>query len=188
MDIIKRSLEYYDKNNEQFEVYMSKVKYYKYISAEGDIKRNIIKFYNANKKEIYKSKIEHMGLYHNQTKLWAWAWANPLNFKNVTYLSKKVFDYGMNMDPKKENLFLRMELLTSRFRITSSVQLDMHVALSAYLTKIPYIFKMIWYPEKSTSNKDQNLLEYKPDIEISTKYKQYQIRYIYILDHDKLKI
>ncbi len=180
MSIVTSSLDYYDKHCEKFNSFVSKIKYFKYEIHSGDMERNIIRLYNGNKKEIFKSRIEHIGQFYTDYKLWAWAWAIPFYNKNVSYTTKKLFDYGLSMDPHKENLFLRTELITSRFRITDPVQLDIHIAMAAYLSKIPYILKIKWNP----------LVE--PDVEgyiefiTNTKESIAGYMYIYLLDY-KLK-
>ena len=183
MDIVTKVLDYYDKNYGKYDNFISNVKYYKHIYKTGDMERNILILYDKNKKEIFRSKVESIGSYYPPTKLWVWAWANPVNPKNNTYIVKKMFDYGMNMDPSKENLFLRTELITSRFRITESVKLDVYLALSSYLAKIPYVFKLFWYGEKQ---KKDIYYKYILDTEPHDK-KLLFVQYIFLLDHDKLK-
>ena len=141
--------------------------------------------YDKNKKEIFRSKTESIGSYYPPTKLWVWAWANPVNPKNNTYIVKKMFDYGMNMDPSQENLFLRTELITSRFRTTDPVQLDTYLALSSYLAKIPYVFKLFWYGQKQELD---SYNKYISDVDKESHDKPLlYVQYMFLLDHDKIK-
>lgn len=186
MNIIKKALEYYDKNNEKYDSFLSKVKYFGYQQKSGDMDRSIIIMYDKNKKKLFESRLEHVGLYHGNSKLWAWAWANPTNLKNVSYISRKIFDYGMNLDPETENLFLKTELTTSRLRISHPVQLDVHIALSSYLAKMPLIFKAIYFPGYETTETGFRYFRYFDDSEILPYHQKYQIRYLFILDFEKL--
>ena len=180
MDIVTTALDYYDKHNETFETFVSKIKYFKYIRKFGDMERNVIELYDKNKKKILKSKVEHVGSYYSIYKLWTWAWAVPVLEKNTSYISKKLFDYGLSMS-SDENLYLRTELITSRFRITNPLQLDTHIAISAYLGKHPYILKILWYPDIPVS-KDGYIL-YTTEDKMLSPDKTYEIFYLYILDY-----
>jgi hypothetical protein len=62
--------------------------------------------------------------------------------KNSTYLSRKLLNYGLDID-NEELIQLKSELITSRFKIKNTLQLDIHLALAGYLCKNPIIYKHI---------------------------------------------
>lgn len=183
MDIVTKALEYYDKNNEKYNSILSKIRFIKFEpGTSADMDRTEIILFDKNKKELFKSKMEYIGTYFTYSKTWAWSWAVPEYPKNATYISRKIFNYGSDLDPSTENIFLRAELLTSRFRISNPVQLDIHVAISSYLSKIPLIYELYLYPEQEDI---QGFLKALSSKDISED-QEYQILYLFVLDHDRI--
>jgi hypothetical protein len=178
MDIVKTALEYYDKNNERFEKIFQKIKFIKLFKNDADIEHTIYEFYDKDKKKLFKSRIEFAGKYIPKSKIWLWAWATPLFIKNTTYLSRKILNYGLDIIPT-ENLSLKTELITSRSYISDKIQLDIHVAISSYLTKIPSILKLNLPAEIP---EDMQFYEVNKD----KNDKDYSTMYIFILDYDKI--
>ena len=138
--IVSKSLEYYDKNlelnNKKFFNNINKTKFIKN-EDNNDMNKNIIEFY-YNKKKLYSFKYEEIGSYYNKSKLWIWAWADPKLKKKENYISRKILNYGLDLDTNQN--FLKTELVTSRFTVSNLLQLDIHVAIASYLTKIPNIY------------------------------------------------
>ena len=159
LQIIPKALEYYDKHIEKYKHIFNKIKdpknQIKIMDAAEDMERKIIIFLDENGKEIMRSKFELVGIYDNTHNLWVWAWAMPDKPKNLTYISRKVLNYGLDLDPTHFKM-LKFELITSRFKISDILQLDIHVALSAYLTKNPV------YPHKVIygTNKNEYTIQY----------------------------
>jgi len=146
--IVSKSLEYYDKNLElNNKKYFNKINNIKFIksNSNNDMEKNKIEFY-YNKKKLYSFKYEEIGSYYNKSKLWVWAWADPKLKKKENYISRKILNYGLDLDTNQQ--FLKTELITSRFIVNNLLQLDIHVSLASYLTKIPNI-----YCHKVTLNK-----------------------------------
>jgi hypothetical protein len=139
-DIIN-SLENYDKNMEKYDKLSSKFKYSKIIHNSSDLDHDEIIFYDKNQEQIFRSKYEKLGLYTYDTNAWIWAWSVPSFTKNATYLSKKILKYGLEIPSDSANIFLKSELITSRIRITDPAQIDIHVAVASYISKIPFIYK-----------------------------------------------
>jgi hypothetical protein len=59
--------------------------------------------------------------------------------KNTTIL-RKILNYGIELEPT--NNFLKTELITSRFRVTNKIQLDIYSAIVSYLSKKPRIIRI----------------------------------------------
>jgi hypothetical protein len=188
MKVITRALEYYDKNRETYDNFFSKIKYVKQTNQNNkDLERSKIIFYDKNNKEMGRSRYEKIGIYNVSSKIWTWSWAVAINPKNTTYLARKILNYGLDItvdDNKHNNLFLKSELTTSRFKIDHAIQLDIHIAICSYIAKIPMILPS---SHKDDINvRDYGEFDYKPG-NIS-KSGIIQTEYFFILDHDKLNI
>jgi len=138
--MIADALNYYDNNMEQNLDVIKRTKYVRLIYNKGDMEHNMIELYDEDKKKIGLYEYEIFGLYNPNTQIWIWGWSIPTLNKNSTYVVKKLLNYGINLDAE-ENILLKAELITSRFKITNPIQLDIHVALAAYLAKQSFIFK-----------------------------------------------
>lgn len=143
INLISDSLEYYDSNTEKYNDFFKKVKYVKFIDAIKDMDHNVIFMYDNNKNQILKSRYEIIGVYNNKSKTWTWAWSIPRFRKNTTHIARKIINYGMDLDP--ESRFLKTELITSRFRITNTIQLDIHAAIASYLSRQYVVYKYLSY-------------------------------------------
>ena len=180
INIVVNSLENYDKNMEKYDKLMSKIKYYKLILNESDLEHSKIVFYNKNNNKLFESRYEIIGLYNNMSSTWVWAWSVPFFYKNSTYISKNILNYGLDIPPSPDNKFLKSELITSRFRISDKVQLDLHVAIASYVSKKPLIYKLIYKPE---SFEQEGQFEVYDE---STENDDYVIMYLFLLDYDNL--
>lgn len=147
-ELIIQSLNYYDSNNEKYSKLYDKFKYYSIITSENDTDHNIIIFYDKNNEIIFKSRYEILGMYNASSSLWIWGWSMPSLQKNELYLSRKILNYGFDL-LLKESHFLKSELITSRFRISDTIQLTIHTSIASYISKNPMIFKLIFDPEIS---------------------------------------
>jgi hypothetical protein len=180
-ELIINSLKYYDINTEKYSKLFNKAKYYSRISAnqKGDLDHHQIILYDENKKEILKSRYEILGIYYFNLKLWVWGWSMPTLRKNEIILSKKILNYGIDLD--LDSTFLKSELVISRFRISDEIQLDIHVAIASYISKNPMIFKVIYPPlssEESENDSDSQLHELRTEIADNSI-----IYFIYLLDN-----
>ena len=139
--LVQRALEYYDKNYELNIDFFNKINDIRIENkSDNDMDRNIIKFYDKNNKLLRKYKYEIIGIYKENQNLWQWAWANSELPKNLNFLSRKILNYGLDLDTKQT--FLKTELITSTFKLSSDIQLDIHIAIASYLSKIPLIYEL----------------------------------------------
>jgi len=178
MDIIAQSLEYYDNNNNNYKKLKDKITYINIIKTSND---NFIEFYDENKKLLKKSKYEILGTYNYPGNIWTWGWSVALLNKRLANTSKKIFNYGFDLD--ENNVFIRNELITSRFKITNPIQLDIHIAIGSYLSKKDFIFSYKQY----SSNILKKSYEVIDDIEVLNIKKKYENKpyienYFIILD------
>lgn len=182
LNIISQSLEFYDKNMENNKDILEEIHFIRIIKSTqfGYNNFNHIEFYDKDKKLIKKSRYEVLGLYGSHTKIWTWAWALPTLNKNSSHTAKKIFNYGYDIE---NNIFLKSELITSRFRVNNPIQLDIHLAIGAYLSKNNFIFSYKSYdPEFQKKNivthGDIQLLNVKNEYE-KANFLEY---YLIILD------
>lgn len=180
--IVVNALEYFDTNNEKYRHLFKNAKFIKFITATNDMDHNTIVIYDKNKDEILNSRYEIIGLYNNDSNIWAWAWSIPVFKKNSTYTSKKIINYGMNLDP--EVSFLKTELITSRFKIANHIQLDIHVSLASYISKNPVVYRYVLQKKAKdilTVSKDtlidvvEEIVSDEPSI----------VYYLFLLDYEK---
>ncbi len=176
--IISQSLEYYDKNLVKNSDFFNNINYIKII--KNDV--NYLEFYDKNKELIKKTRYEILGVYNSSGKIWTWSWSIAVLAKNVVNTAKKIFNYGFDLDIN--NAYLKNELITSRFKISNPIQLDIHVALGSYLSKKELIFKYRTYNDeimkKTIIPSDDNsfLLNIKKEFE----EEQYNEYYCILLD------
>lgn len=183
--LILNSLKYWDTNNEKYTNFFNKAVYYRILEGSADLDQNKIVFYDKNKVEFYTSRYEILGGYFKDIKLWVWGWVMG-NKKNEIIIAKKLLNYGLDLGT--EFNFLKSELITSRFRLTSEFQLDIHVAVASYISKNPLIFKLI-----TTANEYEYFEDDTPITihELSRDMNNVkEIYYLYLLDeykHEKKK-
>lgn len=138
--MLKEALEYYDSNQFKLEEIIKKIKYIKYKESEKDFEHNEIILFDNNYNQIEKSKYEYIGTYDSTTSIWSWAWSIPTMKKKNTTILRKILNYGVELEPT--NNFLKTELITSRFRVTNKIQLDIYSAIVSYLSKKPRVIKI----------------------------------------------
>src|SRR3972149_7784648 len=103
-NIITDSLEYYDKNTEKYEYLFKNVKYIVTQFNDTDTEHSSFHMFDANNSEIFRSRIETIGVYDNALKIWTWAWSIPDLPKNATYISRKMLFYGLDLEPNNKFL------------------------------------------------------------------------------------
>ena len=141
-NLIKNAYKYYDEKMKLYEN-LHNMTGFSNDEYESDLKTASIKFY-INKKIISEANYEIMGTYYKKDNLFIWAWADGDKHKNLTYISKKILNYGLDividnsLDNKDEfnlNSFLKMLLINSRIVVTNPVELDILTYISFYLSK-----------------------------------------------------
>jgi hypothetical protein len=146
--LIDRATLYYD---------MHSIKYKDIINTdkiELNRETNIIVFPNIDKKEW---NYEILGIFDNTTNIWIWAWMVPDFLSNETNIVKKLLSYGLKINTtynevnmRIDKLYLRTQLVNSRFLLQDEFQLELHLAISSYLAKDN--FKFIYQKKKYLSS------------------------------------
>lgn len=121
-------------------------KYKKYIKSQNiKIKRNEQKIIFNDEKEF---NYEMAGLFDSSTQIWMWAWMIPEFSYRDTQLVRKLLNYGLKIEPMKDininndkrnnvdqMLYLKTQLVNSRFLLDNNFQLDLHLSIATYLVK-----------------------------------------------------
>lgn len=179
-DIIQTSLEYYDSNQPKIIKIIEKIHYIKFKNNQN-ITDEII-FYDKNKKEIFKSSYEILAAYVPNQQIWKWAWSLPTLPKKNNFISRKILEYALNLDHEKDYL-LKSTLINSKIKIINDLQLDIYTALSANLSRKPFIFKLYYAPIPTTNeDKDDQFYPYK-EINDDPDNSKYMVFYLFILDY-----
>lgn len=145
--IIRSALEYYDEGMMKYYDTVRTFKYYSLIKNEGKII-----FFNENKEKIYESKYDVIGKFMPNQNIWVWGWSSGELNKDLITTSRKVLNYALDLD--KQNILLKTALITSRYQVTSNVQIDMHVALTAFLSKQSFIYRLDYFGELSPAEEE----------------------------------
>lgn len=162
-NLVTDSLEFYDSNKEKFDKFLSGIKYISLIITP----QHKIQLLDADKNVVHTSRYEMLGVLDVVNDIWIWAWAVPYLPKNLTYISRKILHYGTELESDSE--FLKTELITSRFKISGPIQVELHSAIASYLSKQPFIINI------SVSGREYS--EYNP--KEKSKEKSY---YLFLLD------
>ncbi len=193
INIFSKALEYYDLNKEKYIEFKNKINYIKFKKGKNDYDHNIIEFYDVEKKKIHSSRYEILGSFNNSSKNWIWAWSDIRLNPNTIFLSKKILNYGLDLESNSDNMFIKNELITGEFVINNNLQLDLHISIASYLSKKPLIF---FYKKESINtqnldddlininNKDNNLININNKDNNSKDFIDYY--YLFILDFENL--
>lgn len=149
-------------NDALVEFDQSVVKYQKYIKYKDLVIDNnelIIK-----QGDNIQLEYELLGLY-NSNQIWIWGWLLPDRDKNEINLSRRLLNYGLNIQPSSNtqqqlkviNLYLKTTLINSRFLIKSEYQLDLILAVSQKLLKNNVLFLL---PYKLNINDKESITVY----------------------------
>lgn len=175
--IIKSSLEYYDRHQLKIQKILNKIENIKFFGDKMTADKII--FYDANGSIILESRYEILSIFLPQDSIWKWSWAIPTAQKKNTIITRKILDYAFTLDSDK-NYLLKSALINSKIKIINDLQLDIHITLSAYLSKQPFIFKFYIAP---VENEEKH--QYYPYKEIINKpnKQQFIVAYIFIIDY-----
>jgi len=132
-DFIKTKLDNYDKSNK---------KYYDLINND-DIKIDYkdshiyIKFFE-NKKTVYEGKTTILGTMDLESKVWLWSWVTPNFTIEETKDARDILNYGLALEPNSNStihFYIKSHFVNSRIFFNTDITLDIHLALSLYITK-----------------------------------------------------
>lgn len=130
VDFIKKSLNYFDEQNN---------KYKKYLSKHTSLLVKERKIIDTRTNEtIANIELQVLGTYHNRTNVFIWGWVLPYLTINETKISRELLDYGLKMDPLSNNVnhyYIKSLLINSRIHIDNDIDIELLQAISFYLLK-----------------------------------------------------
>lgn len=110
---------------------------------------------DAEQKLLFTANYEIIGLFDSLNYNWQWAWASAQYDIELTKTSRNILNYGLDLSIT-EFTGLKLQLITSKFKIVDLVQIDIFISLFAYLCKNRYII----HTSKYNSNKTQYIKWY----------------------------
>lgn len=172
-NLVSDSLEFFDGNKEKYDWFINKIKYITLVK-ETTSNQQFISLFDIDKNLIHRSRYEVLGILDPVSNIWIWAWAVPYLPKSLTFISRKILNYGTELDPEGE--LLKTELITSRFKISGPIQIELHTSIASYLSKQPLIINI-------TTDKlvDRDYYEFNPSEKAIGK-----IYYLFLLDLPKV--
>lgn len=184
--IIRNSLEFYDINQPKIQEILDKIEYIEIIN-NGNITDQFI-FYNSDNNVILKSKYEILSIYSPLNNTWKWSWSVPTAKSKNTFISRKILEYAFTLNSDTDYL-LKSILINSKITILNQNQLDIYLALSAMLSKKPFIFRIYLIPNEDNNNQDldnnkihNNTKYYYKKIINNPEKKNYISLYTFIID------
>lgn len=148
-NLIKKSFENYYKIQNKFSG-----KNIKYIYND---EKNIVTLKYDDIIEEYDTEV--LGLFDETSNTWIWSWgiSNNVMKKNKTIISKKLLNYGLDIEIKNnkeiDKTYIKSVLTTSRIHIKNYSNLQFILSLSTYLIKNKIKgFYYFSYPKNRTEN------------------------------------
>jgi hypothetical protein len=139
-DFIIKSLKYFDQQN---------TKYSKYIRYKSE---NLFILNSEKKKILDLRNTEILGIFYNETNVFVWGWVIP-DFR-ITNISRRILNYGLNLDKLEtnEHHFIKPLLVNSRIYIDYDYNLDLLLCIVSNLSKnkFDYIYSIVF---KDINNK-----------------------------------
>jgi len=141
---INDALEYYDRNGELYERIKKRITYIEtYNPPNITTYKPHFNFYDNDKKLLFSSRVEIIGIVYNDHRMWVWGWAIPNLEYEVISTIRNVLIYGTTLDGSSNDIgLIKTELITSRYGLTDLIQIEIHCAIASYLAKIPFIFRI----------------------------------------------
>lgn len=89
---------YFDTNNHQNEEFKYKlVKYTHMEFSRNDTDPSVIELFDKHNKSVKRCTFQIIGLYHKKSQYFHWSWSDKLFPKHLTKVSRKLFNYGINI-------------------------------------------------------------------------------------------
>ena len=152
--LIDKALYYYD---------IKSIEYKNFIDSDNIIigkENQTISFPDVDIKALYNYEV--LGIFDNTTNIWMWGWMIPDFTYNETETVKKLLNYGLKITPSlsegisPDRLYLKTQLVNSRFLLEDDFQLELHLAISCYLCKDN--IKFVYYKRKYLSENKQRYI------------------------------
>ena len=164
-EFIKLALEYYDNQNLKYSKYLNLInmKNEKRMNVNihftsYDKNNNLITFYDSDDNET-NFNYEVLGYFDNQVNIWIWGWLLPHLDNNLTQLCRDLLNYALKLEPNintSEHYILKSLLLNSRISLGEYTELEINLAIIAYILKDKILF--IYPYKKYLDEKKKNFI------------------------------
>ena len=152
-NLIKNAYKYYDEKSELYDHIIKGTVRYEEDTSDNDLTKRVIRFYDDKNNTKLEANYEYMGFKTDLTEgptrkgLWIWGWAKEESSKNMTYISKNILKYGLDIvlnesvlnnkveHKENSNKFLKSLLINSKIIYENEIELDILTYLSFYLSK-----------------------------------------------------
>jgi len=178
---IKTAMEEHDNYEIKILNFLKKIAYIKIDNNPNLTPR--IKFFDSNKNLLLDSAFENVGVYKQKNKIWNWGWSiNSIN-NNQNFISRNILSYSFKLksDIPSEYL-LKSILLDSKHKINNKLQLEILLALSSYLSKFHFIFKVPILPNTVVNNAEE-YINYR-NLFTNKNFNDCDILYLFIIDYN----
>lgn len=139
--VVTRFLEEYDMTRSTIR-YLLQNTYQQSVPSKHDMDRRILKFYHIKTDElVLETETEIMAVYYTRYGVWTWAWSIIGLLDAEYFLSREILLYALKLDV--DLAYIKRILTTSRGVIKNDTQIDINLAVSAGITKKPYIFPIV---------------------------------------------
>ena len=162
--------------------FIKKIKYLK-INNEPNLTPRI-KFFDSDKNLLLDSGFENIGIYKQKNNIWQWGWSmNAIN-NNQNSISRNILTYSFKLKSDIPSEFLlKCILLDSKHIIKNKLQLEILLALSSYLSKFHFIFKLPVLPSSVLNVDDKDYINYN-SLFTDKNYNDCDILYLFIIDYN----
>lgn len=110
-----------------------------FIASNSDLTHGKLVFRHKETNEVVlETEFEYMAAYYGGYGVFIWSWAQAHLTRPYIYLTRKALDYALNLEADK--VYIKSLLTLSRGSISHPIQVDINIALCAYLIKRPYIY------------------------------------------------
>jgi len=147
-EFIKIRLDNFDKSNNEYAEYIEMAQDDAYNLGDNPIRlpeNNLITF-NKNNKVIFQDNASILGIFDIKTNVWLWAWASPSFTQEELKDSLDILKYSLSYDPKSNSnihKYIKAHFTCSRIHFDKDIYLDIHLALSLYISKKKFIYPRI---------------------------------------------
>jgi hypothetical protein len=177
---IKTAIEEHDIYEYKIIDFLKKIEFIKIENYNQNLTPKI-KFFDEKKKLLLESGFENVGVFKQKNNIWHWAWSmNAIN-NNQNFISRNILSYSFKLKSEVPSEFLlKSILLDSKIVIKNKLQLEILLALSSYLSKLHFIFKL---PILPYSYNIDEYINYK-SLFTNKDINNCEILYLFVIDYN----
>jgi hypothetical protein len=129
-DFLKKALKYYDNQKNKNKNYLDNTTIEDKTIIDLESEKVILK--------LSKNDVQVLGIFHPESNIFIWGWVPPDFSIDETVLSRELLNYALHLNPisnTNEHSLLKSLLINSRILVKSSLDLELLLAISAYILK-----------------------------------------------------